>query len=242
MHLPRVVDRPDMHVDPAPVSELDEPASDDRDGSEDGRHLQDVNIAERTYPGKTDDGLDRRAGGTPGAQVTADTALHPLGSPARERCDADPVLHTVVKDQISEWLDRRVGLGIDVDPGLREALQHLVEPQDRIRAGDARFGDLGPREVDDPSGAVGHAVELVVVERDQDAVGGGVNVGLEIAIPNLNGVPKRPFGVFRMSVRTTAMGEADGRLIREVRVQHRRTVPWVPCQGASPGAALRLLL
>ena len=65
MHLLRVVDRPDVHVDPAPVSELDEPASDDRDGSEDGRHLQDVNVAERTYPGKTDDGLDRRAGGAP---------------------------------------------------------------------------------------------------------------------------------------------------------------------------------
>ena len=52
MHLLRVVDRPDVHVDPAPVSELDEPASDDRDGSEDGRHLQDVNVAERTNPGK----------------------------------------------------------------------------------------------------------------------------------------------------------------------------------------------
>ena len=192
---------------------------------------------------KTDDGLDRRAGGTPGAQVTADTALHPLGSPARERCDADPVLHTVVKDQISEWLDRRVGLGIDVDPGLREALQHLVEPQDRIRAGDARFGDLGPREVDDPSGAVGHAVELVVVERDQDAIGGGVNVGLEIAIPNLDGVPKRPFGVFRMSARTTAMGEADRWLIREVRVQHRRdrtlgTVPGCVSRSGSPPSSL----
>ena len=36
----------------APVSELDEPASDDRDGSEDGRHLQDVNVAERTYPAR----------------------------------------------------------------------------------------------------------------------------------------------------------------------------------------------
>mgnify|MGYP007000258833 CR=1 len=31
MHLLRVVDRPDVHVDSAPVSELDEPASDNRD-------------------------------------------------------------------------------------------------------------------------------------------------------------------------------------------------------------------
>ena len=36
MHLLRVVDGPDVHVDPAPVSELDEPASDDRDGPKTG--------------------------------------------------------------------------------------------------------------------------------------------------------------------------------------------------------------
>ena len=94
------------------------------------------------------------------------TALHPLGSPARERRDAHPVLHTVVKDQIGEWLDRRVGLGIDVDPGVREALS--ISSNRRIGSVPRReLRDLGPREVDDPTGAVGHSVELVVVERDQ---------------------------------------------------------------------------
>lgn len=245
MHLLRVVDGPDMHVDPTPVSELDEPASDNRYGSEGRWHLQHVNVSECTNPGKTDDGLESRNSCATGAQVTADTTLHPLCSPSTERRDTHPVLHTAVKDQIGEWLDRRVGLGIDVDPGLREPLQHLIEPQDRIRAVDACFGDLGPREVDDSSGAVGHPVELVVVEGDQHTVSGGVDVGFEIAIPEFKSVPKRPFGVLRMGARTTSMGETDGSLISEVRVQHGKdrtvgTVPGCVSRCGSPRSSLIL--
>ena len=84
------------------------------------------------------------------------------------------------------------------------------------------------------------------MERDQDAVGGGMNVRLEIAIPEFDSVPKRPFGVLRMSARTAAMGEADGRLINEVRVQHGRdrtvgTVPGCVCRCGSPRSSLILV-
>ena len=84
------------------------------------------------------------------------------------------------------------------------------------------------------------------MERDQYAVGGGVNVRLEIAIPEFDSVPKRPFGVLRMSARTAAMGEADGRLINEVRVQHGRdrtvgTVPGCVCRCGSPRSSLILV-
>ena len=50
--------------------------------------------------------------------------------------------------------------------------------------------DLGPRQVADGAGAVGQAVEGVVVEGDEDAVGGGMRIGLQVAVAEARRRPR----------------------------------------------------
>ena len=69
-----------------------------------------------------------------------------------------------------------VGLDVDVDPGLGNSSSSSA------RVGTASRPPMsaphrGIRLVGDPSGGVGDPVEVVVVEGDDDAVAGGVDVG-----------------------------------------------------------------
>ena len=53
-------------------------------------------------------------------------------------------------------------------------------------AGDPGLGDLGVRQLRDRPGPVGHPVQHAVVERHQHPVGGGVHVGLQVAVAEVD--------------------------------------------------------
>jgi hypothetical protein len=56
----------------------------------------------------------------------------------------------------------------------------------------------------------GEAVEQMVVERHQHAVGGDVDVGLDVAIPQGDGMGEGPDGVLRPLPGASSVGEGQG--------------------------------
>ena len=87
---------------------------------------------------------------------------------------------------------RTVGLRVDVDTYIGPARQHIAEQRDQVRSPDAGGTDLSPGQRPNRTGPVGHPVQPVVVEHDQDVVGGHLHVGLEVAVAELDGPCKRP--------------------------------------------------
>ena len=90
-----------------------------------------------------------------------------------------------------------------------QASQDLLEPGDGLAPGDAGLGDLGVGEVLDLARTVGHPVEGLVVEGEQDTVGGGADVGLEVAVAQADGVLEGREGVLRTLAGPTTVGERD---------------------------------
>jgi len=81
---------------------------------------------------------------------------------------------------------RPVGLEIDVEARRGEGVQQLVKGGDRLDAADASGPDLTPRQLSDRARGVRHAIQQVVVEGDEHAVGRHVDVGLEMAVAHLD--------------------------------------------------------
>ena len=101
-------------------------------------------------------------------------------------------------DHLDQWLDRLVGLRIDVDPDVGPRAEDVLEQRDRFATVDQRPRHLGPGQLADDAGPVGDSIELVVVEGHEHAVGGDVDVGLEVA--DTRGRPRvgRPAGCSRV--------------------------------------------
>ena len=122
-----------------------------------------------------DAGAGRRGHG-PGEPVERRAAPCP-----GERADQHPVVRGLPLDHRDRRGDRRARLHVDVDPQVRPGVQHLGEGGDRLAAADPRLAHLRPRQLGDPPGAVGDPVQRRVVEGDRHPVGGGVDVGLDVA-------------------------------------------------------------
>lgn len=58
------------------------------------------------------------------------------------------------------------------------------------------------------------------MERDGHTVAGDVHIGLDVRVAQLDRVAKRPFGVLRVDLRTTAVSEGDRAAVVEKGVQH----------------------
>lgn len=129
-----------------------------------------------------------------------------------EAADADPVDHAHPSDQFQRGTEGLVGLDVDVDPGLGELLEQLGQGGHRLTATDERSPHRGIRLVGDPSGGVGDPVEVVVVEGDDDAVAGGVDIGLEVAVAHVDRLTESGDGVLDAEVgvvcRAAPVGEA----------------------------------
>ena len=93
--------------------------------------------------------------------------------------------------------DRRVGLHVDVEPDLRPGGEHLVEPRHGRRPADPHRGQVGPAQVA-RSGPAGRRAgpAVVVVEDHRHAVGGGVHVGLQVAVAQRRRPARTPSAVF----------------------------------------------
>ena len=125
---------------------------------------------------------DARAGWRP-RRPGAEPAAQPVQPADAERADADPVVRVVGRDRVGQQVDRRRRLGVDVEPGLGERRRTArravgIGSTPPIRA----VGDLGVRQLGDGADAVGDPVQPRVVEGQQHPVGGGVDVGLQVAV------------------------------------------------------------
>ena len=110
----------------------------------------------------------------------------------RERTHAHAIDAAGPADELDERV-HGVVLGVDVDPDVGPGGQDVLEQGISWRPR-TRSMHLGPRQVADGARAVGQAVEGVVVEGD-DAVGGGMHVGLEVAVAERDGGLERLHGV-----------------------------------------------
>ena len=125
----------------------------------------------------------------------------------RERADAHPVKGAGSSDRPHQGTDRTVGLRVDVDTDVGPARQHIGEYRDRVRPPDAGGTYLSPGQRPDLTGPVGHPVQPVVVEDDQDVVGGHLHVGLEVAVAQLDGPCERGHRVLPPIKRPAAVGD-----------------------------------
>jgi hypothetical protein len=152
--------------------------------------------------------------GEPGAHLR-----QPAGG---ERGDAHPPPGVGAAQRLGERADDGGVLQVDVDARLGEGAEDVLQAGDGLGAADAGPGDLGVGEPGDGAGAVGDAVEGAVVEGDDDPVGGGVGVGLQIAVAEVDGALERRHRVLRAPGRAAAVGEGDraGMVEEFVRAPH----------------------
>ena len=102
-------------------------------------------------------------------------------------------------------------LRVDVDAHVGPRAQQVLEPRDAVVAvTDARLAHVRPAQLADDTAAIGDAVEGVVVERDEHAVDGGVHVGLDVAVAEVDRVLERAHGVLGKIARSALMGERNG--------------------------------
>jgi hypothetical protein len=76
---------------------------------------------------------------------------------------------------------------IDVDPQVRPCREEVLKEWDRGDAIDPSLGNLGPSELRDQTGSVGHTIKIVVVEGDDDAIGCDMGVGLDVVETKFDG-------------------------------------------------------
>ncbi len=118
-----------------------------------------------------------------GAEAGPERGSQPAQAGVGERADAHAVGRARPADDLDEGVDRAIVLRVDVDLSLREAAQQVFQQGDGLSAVDPGFADHREGELGDRAGAVGHPVEVVVVEGEEDPVCRHVDVGLEVAVP-----------------------------------------------------------
>ena len=134
----------------------------------------------------------------------------PLQAPAAERTDQHPVEHVEALDagrpaararasSLQSMLIRAVG----------PRRQQLLEARDGLAPVDAGRRHVLPGELRDVSWPSARPLQVVVVEGDHDAVGGDVDVGLEVREAEVDGVLERRHRVLRCLAGASAMGEGD---------------------------------
>jgi len=124
-----------------------------------------------------------------------------------ERADADAVEAVEAMQQGEERLDCGVGLGVDVEVRIGEFFEEIGQEWNRVIVGHPCSGHLAPCELADRTGPTAGATQIVVVERSQHAIGGRVDVGLEMSIAEFVRVAERRHRVFG--------GEAGSATVRE---------------------------
>ena len=87
----------------------------------------------------------------------------------------------------------------------RPGRQQLRHERNRLRAGDPRLLHIRIIHLGDAACAVGHAVQVIVVKGEQNAVSRGMNIGLDIAVAEIDRTLKGWHRVFRPCSRAAAM-------------------------------------
>ncbi|PSK98003.1 hypothetical protein CLV63_10651 [Murinocardiopsis flavida] len=246
-HDPGVVDGPHVHLHPQPVGGGDEVPAEQGETVVGRRDLRARHPAaceraqcrrERRQAQPRD--VDRPARGR---HRVVEAAPRPLQPPLVEGAHAHPVPRAGAAQYPLQRADRAVGLEVDVEPRLGPGAEQVLKDGDGFAAADPGASDLGVGQVGDGAGAVGGAVERGVVEREEDTVGGGVHVGLQVAVPEADRVPERGRGVLQFGAHppggigdpTAPVGQCDGGGRVEVCRSHNRSMPGRARTAASGG-------
>jgi hypothetical protein len=119
-------------------------------------------------------------------------------------------------ENLDQWLDRTRFLDVDVDPDIWPGAQQFFEGRDRLAPADPGLAHLVPGQPRNHAAAVGYPVQLVVVERQQHAVGRGVHIGLEVAVAEVDRLGEGGQRVLQPARSAASMGERDrARMIEE---------------------------
>jgi hypothetical protein len=155
-----------------------------------------------------------------------------------ERGDEHSLLGTLTTHQLREGVGHVSLLEVDVEQGIGKGLQQLVEAgnSDTVAApGEAILGfesitgieelQVLPSPLGNLAYPVGEPLQLVVVERNHNPVGGDVSIGLQIAVSEINSSLKGLDRVLGPQVTTAAMSEADRMLMSEIGMEAHTTCP-----------------
>ena len=112
-----------------------------------------------------------------------------------------------------DGLDERaydpIVFGIDIDASFREGVEELVQSGNVLHAADPCLGYLGGRTFRDDTGPIGHSVQRVIVEGEDDAVSGEVDVGFEVAVAKGDSVGEGGQAVLRILLGAAPVGEGQ---------------------------------
>ena len=121
-------------------------------------------------------------------------------------------------DHVDERPYAGVALAVDVQPGIGERLEQLVERRDRFGSGDSDRGQLAGGEIGDPFRTLAQPHEILVVEDDDHSIGADAYIGLQVAVPEIDGVAECTHRVLRSLGAAAPMGESDRGRPVEVRM------------------------
>lgn len=217
LHFIALIDRPHVDGEVATVGVAHEPFGYQGAALVPGRHLE-AGLSERGA--RHPDGRCQESGGLAGPHRRAEPGPEHLSTTRlagiAERADADTIEGAALLDDPDERLDRGVGLRIDVDTQVGPGAEQLSQQRNRLAAVDSSSSDLGVVEVRNGAGAVGDTVELGVVEGQQHAVGRRVDIGLNVAVAQVDRVRESGQGVLGGLAGAAAMGERDWPIMIEV--------------------------
>lgn len=155
----------------------------------------------------------RRAG------IRTEPAAQLCQSSIGERSDADAIERAGGPESLDQGPNGGIVLRFDVEVRLGEGDEQFLEPEHRFRAAHPGHGYLGPGQLGDQAVTIGHPVQPIIVEGDQDPVCGCVDVGLEISVAERDGRGECRKRVLRVEIRAAAMGEGNRTRVVEERVR-----------------------
>ena len=219
-----VVDRPGVHLQAGGVGAAQEP----RVASPD-RHLRAPG-----EPGGLPGGRapETAAAAIPAGEVAMHTGRSSIRRTAASRAPENEAMQTrsnapARPQHLGQRRDAPAVLDVDVEARIGPGAEQVGQQRDRLGAADpGRRPPPGRAARQMRPGCVGDPVQRLVVEGQQDTVGGGVDVGLQVGVAEADGVLKGPPGVLRVMARPAAVREGQ-----------RPRMSRNPCAQARPAAA-----
>ncbi len=240
-HLCGVVDRPDVDLNPVTVRSLHESRCNDVHPPERRWNLQRIECIHRV-PGKPRHDVRPEVKRSFAASRSGHSATAMLakcrGHLVVLRRDEDPVVKAVVLDELPEppGQGRVIGLDLQIVVERWISLERLFEgrySEARMPEREASVFDevvpgiealkLGKCVVPKVSAAVGRSFERRVVEADEAAVRGLMEVGFNVPVPELGGVSKREHRIFGPALGASPMCKWNRCRRAEKRARHRGT-------------------
>lgn len=202
MHLVRIVDRPDMHVEPTTVRPVDECLSHHRNGAGPYRHLCSPGVRPSRQSGGETSGLTWSEAR---AQLGADHRPDPTQARIAECADTDAVKTRGSSQCGHQFVNRPIGLAVDVDLRRRERRKQFVQQWNRFTTIDACRGHLGPWQVGNRSRPTACPLEISIMKRNEDPIGREVYISLKVCVPEGYRVFERRHRVLRVDPSSSSM-------------------------------------